>query len=750
MRALAGRALLSILLCGWLCVAGGPGAGAEPRVALVVGNSDYGGDLGRLPNPVNDAKLMADTLRKVGFDVVEVEDADQATMKQAIVDFGDKLSEAGAGATGLFFYAGHGVQMRGENYLIPVNVRLRKQSDLDVAAVPLDLVLKQMDFAESAVNIVILDACRNNPLSKNARDVSRGLAEIKQKPIGSFISFSTAPGEVAEDGNGANSPYTAALAETILRPGLDLAEVFRAVRKSVIKATNQKQVPWDSWSLTDPYYFIPPREGASALEGPSEPVNPPTGPTQQMALMDPKQIELAFWSSIMNSNNPADYEAYLEQYPAGSFAVLAKNRLKALSLKETTESDRTVAPAAGVTFTAVDQVVYTRNAGALYTAPDEKAAVISTTPPQTAIRAAGRSPDGGWWQLHLPNGRTAYAKAADITEQDTAILSADAGEPAEAAPAAEPDLPNFAAAPSPPAEDSAAAEPPADLPNFSASPAPSPTAGQDVQVATAPSFGLPPDAQAKQHFETGEALFAQGDLYDARASFDAAIAAGPQYAEAYLRRGQVALAMDNVQSASADLGMAILYAPANLEARSALVLARLAAGDAAAAAKAADEMQQVDATVWSIDAVAAYYLADRLDDALAMAERVTGHQPDYAMGWIWQSLVMQAQGRDGEALDRLEAGMGAVGNRDWPVPIMEWMLGKRKTNRLIEAAKNGGDKKIALRQLSEMAFFVGEALLREGDRQQAEAMLWQSSETKMPDLLACAAARALLVKMEQK
>ena len=151
--------------------------------------------------------------------------------------------------------------MGGENYLIPVRAKLRKPADLDVQAVPVDLVLKQMDFAQSAVNIVILDACRNNPLSSAGRGASRGLAEIKLKPVGSFISFSTAPGAVAEDGNGANSPYTAALADAIQRPGMDLAEVFRTVRKSVLKATNQKQTPWDSWSLTDPYYFVPPTAG---------------------------------------------------------------------------------------------------------------------------------------------------------------------------------------------------------------------------------------------------------------------------------------------------------------------------------------------------------------------------------------------------------------------------------------------------------------------------------------------------------
>jgi carboxyl-terminal processing protease len=698
MRAFAGRALLSILICGWLTVIGAGAADAEPRVALVIGNSDYGGDLGHLPNPVNDAKLMAETLRKVGFDVVEVEDGDQAALKQAIVDFGDKLSGAGAGATGLFFYAGHGVQMGGDNYLIPVRAKLRKPADLDVEAVPISLVLKQMDFAQSAVNIVILDACRNNPLSSGGRGASRGLAEIKSKPVGSFISFSTAPGEVAEDGNGANSPYTAALADAILRPGLDLAEVFRAVRKSVLKETNQKQTPWDSWSLTDPYYFIPPRDTAEAA---------PSKPSEQ--------FELAFWDSIKNSNNAADFQAYLDQYPAGSFVALANNRLKALSTAKVAESDRTVAPAVGVSFTAVDQIVYARNAGALYAAPDETADLISTAPPQTAVRAAGRSPDGAWWQLHLPNGRTAYAKDADIDTRPAITADASTGHTA-----------------TPPGEPPVATAPPPAEPEQTA-------AAQPVDTAA-----------AKQHFDLGQALFNQGDLKGARAEFDQAVAGDPKHAEAFLRRGQVALALADIDAAGADLDQAVALDPNLLEAHGDRILVRLAQGDIAGAAKASDEIQQVDSTVWTVNAVAAFYFAGRLEEALAMAERVTSHEPTYARGWIWQALVLVAQGRDGEAFDLLDTGIGAVGNRNWPVPIMEWMQGKRDSLKLLEAAKAGGDPKIGLRQLAEMSFFLGEATYRQGDRVQAAALLAQSSDAKAPDLLACAAARALLVKMARE
>ena len=167
---------------GWVLMLGllvANAADAEPRVALVIGNSAYKGDLPALPNPSNDAKLMARTLKSVGFDVVEAEDASQDEMKRAIAAFSDKLTAAGSEGTGLFFYAGHGVQVAGENYLIPVDAKIKREADVDLVAVSATTVLKQMEFANSAVNIIILDACRNNPLGDGGRSLGRGLAKIE-------------------------------------------------------------------------------------------------------------------------------------------------------------------------------------------------------------------------------------------------------------------------------------------------------------------------------------------------------------------------------------------------------------------------------------------------------------------------------------------------------------------------------------------------------------------------------------------
>jgi formylglycine-generating enzyme required for sulfatase activity len=231
-------------------------AAAEPRVALVIGNSKYSGDLPKLANPDNDAELMAATLKKLGFTVVKVQDADLNQMKRAISDFGTKLGNAGPTAVGLFFYAGHGLQISGNNYLIPVGARIEKSADADLEAIDANLILKQMEFAGNSLNIIILDACRNNPLSRGMRSASGGLAKM-DAPLGTFIAYSTAPGQTAADGSGKNSPYTAALTKAMLKPGIAIEETFRDARVDVLNSTDREQIPWESSSLTGAFYFSP-------------------------------------------------------------------------------------------------------------------------------------------------------------------------------------------------------------------------------------------------------------------------------------------------------------------------------------------------------------------------------------------------------------------------------------------------------------------------------------------------------------
>lgn len=249
---------------------------AEPRHAIVIGNGDYRG-LGPLENPPNDARLIERELASLGFQTMLLIDADEDRMKRAIRDFGRRLRAAGSEAVGLFYYAGHGVQASGQNYLIPVGADVRDESDLDIEAVEADWVLAQMESAGNAINIVVLDACRNNPFARGFRSAERGLARMNA-PTGSFIAYATAPGDVAADGTERNSPYTAALARAISTPGMQIEQVFKQVRIEVLAATGGAQTPWDSSSMTRNFVF---NSGTGAQSrpvatspGPADPAKP--------------------------------------------------------------------------------------------------------------------------------------------------------------------------------------------------------------------------------------------------------------------------------------------------------------------------------------------------------------------------------------------------------------------------------------------------------------------------------------------
>jgi formylglycine-generating enzyme required for sulfatase activity len=282
-------------------------ASAEPRIALIIANSNYKGDIGSLKNPVNDGKLVGEALKKVGFNVRLVTDGDQTAMKKALNGFGEDLAKAGSGATGLFYYAGHGLQVSGQNYLVPVSANIKREGDVDLEALSAEAVLKVLNFSGVKVQIVILDACRNNPLMRSFRGNTMGLAKV-DAPIGSFVAYSTAPGSVAADGQGANSPFATALAAEVQKPGASIEEMFRNVRAKVIADTDSQQVPWDSSSLTAPFYFSKDFSAAGSTAA----------------------VEQAFWQSIQGSTDPADFEAYLKKFPKGSFVDLAGNRVKAL------------------------------------------------------------------------------------------------------------------------------------------------------------------------------------------------------------------------------------------------------------------------------------------------------------------------------------------------------------------------------------------------------------------------------------
>jgi uncharacterized protein (TIGR02145 family) len=221
------------------------------RIALVIGNGNYIGST--LANPENDARAMAEILKKLGFDVDEYENLTQVDMKKAIDDFGLKLKDYDVG---LFFYAGHGIQAQGYNYLIPVDARIRSEVEVEYECVQADRVLAKMDGSGTDISIIILDACRNNPFERSwtRSSTGRGLA-FMNAPRGTLIAYATAPGSTASDGGGNNGLYTSAILESIQIPDINIIQMFQNVRNIVSQKSGNAQIPWESTSLTGDFYF---------------------------------------------------------------------------------------------------------------------------------------------------------------------------------------------------------------------------------------------------------------------------------------------------------------------------------------------------------------------------------------------------------------------------------------------------------------------------------------------------------------
>jgi len=226
-------------------------APGEQRIALVIGNSNY--QFGRLRNPVNDATDIAQALKELGFRVTLRTDASQRQMKRSLRDFRADLKQGGGVA--LFYFAGHGVQSKGRNYLIPVGAEIEAESDIEDESVDANLVLAYMEEAGSRVNVVILDACRNDPFARAFRSATRGLAPMDTPAKGAFIAYATAPGSVAMDGDGRNGLYTKHLLASLKHPDSDIERVFKRVRSGVAEETRNAQLPWDASSLVGDFRF---------------------------------------------------------------------------------------------------------------------------------------------------------------------------------------------------------------------------------------------------------------------------------------------------------------------------------------------------------------------------------------------------------------------------------------------------------------------------------------------------------------
>ncbi|MBI3435535.1 MAG: caspase family protein [Proteobacteria bacterium] len=341
-------------------------ARAETRLALVIGNSAYQA-VTALPNPANDARAVAEFLTTAGFEVGLAADLDQSNMRQAISDFAAKVASNGPDTVALVFYAGHGLQVDGDNYLVPVDAQIKREADVPMQAVRLADVMNALAAVPSKTRIVLLDACRNNPFSEINKVTGRGLA-IVDAPTGSIVAYSTSPGSEAEDGTGNNSPFTSALLSVAREPGVPIEQAFKRVRLSVHDATTGRQTPWESSSLTSDFFFFSGPAGAAGSTAKktgrveTKPVaawrrelvklkpqeaydfvvredsieayeaflavygTPPLGP--RVRGIAERRKEMVAWYVAVTVNTVASFQAFLASYPTSDLAATAQRLIE--------------------------------------------------------------------------------------------------------------------------------------------------------------------------------------------------------------------------------------------------------------------------------------------------------------------------------------------------------------------------------------------------------------------------------------
>ena len=288
----------------------------EGRTALVIGNASYID--APLANPVHDAEDMAVALKKSGFKVDLHLNSNQRQMESAIQDLGDRLRQGGVG---LFYFAGHGIQVKGVNYLIPVNANIKTEADVRYEAVNAGRALSQMQEAGNRLNMVFLDACRNNPYARSFRSADSGLAAM-DAPSGSLVSFATAPGNVAADGTGRNGIYTKHLLRQMKVKDLELGRMMKQVRRGVQTDTGKQQMPFELSSLFCVFYFIVGSDADAKA----------TAATTVVASVDNGAD--AMWLAVENTNEPEELRLFLAEYPDSRHRGVAKLRLSRLERKE--------------------------------------------------------------------------------------------------------------------------------------------------------------------------------------------------------------------------------------------------------------------------------------------------------------------------------------------------------------------------------------------------------------------------------
>lgn len=317
-------------------------AWAEKKVALVIGNSNYK-HATPLPNPTNDARAMSRMLEKIGFEVVSGTDLDRQAMADSMKLFAAKAENAD---TVLYFYAGHGIQVDGQNYLIPIDADLATEMDVKLSTLDIDLMLQQTPVT-ARVKLVLLDACRNNPFKAaiarsmgktRSAAVGNGLAEMKPT-FGTLIAYATGPGEVALDGETQNSPFTTALLKYLPEAGLEIGQAMTRVRKAVYEETGNSQLPWENKNLTSDYYLV--AAVAPVDDGGKVAAESPVAATLQEQ-SDPsakshtaQNGEIILWQAVKDSTDPVEVQAYLDRYgDEGIFANTARKRIESLNANQ--------------------------------------------------------------------------------------------------------------------------------------------------------------------------------------------------------------------------------------------------------------------------------------------------------------------------------------------------------------------------------------------------------------------------------
>jgi uncharacterized protein YgiM (DUF1202 family) len=433
-RLLAAALAVAVIVLSALAQAPVLGAAPEKRVALVIGNATYKDS--PLKNPANDARLMAGKLRELGFDVIARENATREQMAGAIGAFLGKLDP---GAVALVYYAGHGIQSRGRNYLLPVDVTLAAETDLRFQAVDVSTLTEELEQSQARVSMVILDSCRNNPFERRFRGASRGMAAI-DAARGGLIAYATAPGSVAADGDGANGPYTEELVKALAIPNLKAEEVFKRVTAGVEERTKGLQTPWVSSSLRGDFIF-----------NLTINVAPPAAAPQSAA---PTDREALFWQSAQSRNRVEEYREYLKQFPDGTFAGLARARVAELEAQAKAPAKPPQVAAAPAkpegpkldNIEPIDREYRAREAARVRAAPDLSSKVVATLAEGDAVQVLGKVSGQNWLMVERPGGAPGYVALA-LLEDAAAFKRRKAEEEAQQRAAVTP--PPVAAPPAP-------------------------------------------------------------------------------------------------------------------------------------------------------------------------------------------------------------------------------------------------------------------------------------------------------------